>query len=73
MNIFADNTCEEFCTFDVHSEDPPGRLIDDRLRTMTELGQNSQPTNLQRFVVLVEDLKPRGMKVSFHTFLSQNC
>ncbi|PMD25547.1 hypothetical protein NA56DRAFT_438367 [Hyaloscypha hepaticicola] len=39
------------------------------INDVTELGQNSQSKGLLRFVILVEDIKPRGMKL-LGTFLN---
>ena len=64
--LFADNTHTECCTFERHSGEPSEKLLEGMLQSMTELAQDSQPKKLQRFIIIVQDIKPRGMKVSFY-------
>jgi hypothetical protein len=63
--LFTDDTYGEMCVFDKHTEQPSGVLIDQMLRGMIDIARGSQPKQPQRLIILVEDIRPRGMKVSF--------
>jgi hypothetical protein len=63
--LFTDDTYEELCVFDKHTEQPSGVLINQMLHGMIDIAQSSQPKQPQRLIILVEDIRPQGMKVSF--------
>jgi hypothetical protein len=63
--VFADGTYGELCAFDKHTEEPSRLLVNQMLHGVIEFAQSSQPKQPQRLIILVEDIRPRGMKVSF--------
>lgn len=62
--LFKDGTYTELCVLDRHTHQPSDVCLNKMINDVTELGKNSQSKGLLRFVILVEDIKPRGMKVS---------
>jgi hypothetical protein len=62
--LFKDGTHTALCVLDRHTHQPSDSCLNQMLHDMIELGQKSQSKELLRFVILVEDIKPEGMKVS---------
>ena len=62
--LFKDGTYTELCVLDRHTHQPSDSYLNQVLHDMIELGHKSQSEDLLRFVILVEDIKPQGMKVS---------
>jgi hypothetical protein len=71
LALFADNTHTQLCSFEQHSDAPPDKLVEGMLRVVIETGQKSTTNKLQRLILLVEDIKPQGMKVSFRVLRSK--
>ena len=62
--LFKDGTYTELCVLDRHTHQHSDSYLNQVLLDMMELGHKSQSEDLLRFVILVEDIKPQGMKVS---------